>query len=62
MTVANAAARALERASLRAISRPREDTIEKLVSRLVAVFPKAQVKRGEELRRFDACLAGGRCG
>jgi len=50
MTVANAAARALERASLRAASRPREDTIDKLVTRLANVFPKAQVKRGEELR------------
>jgi hypothetical protein len=50
MPVANAAARALERASLRAASRPREDTIEKLVSRLVTVFSKAQVKRGEDVR------------
>jgi hypothetical protein len=50
MTVANAAARALERASLRAASRPREDTIDKLVTRLVTVFPKSPVKRGEELR------------
>jgi hypothetical protein len=50
MTVANAAARALERASLRAASRPREDSIEKLITRLVTVFPKAQVKRGVDLR------------
>ncbi len=50
MTVANAAARALERAALRAAPRPREDTIDRLVNRLVTLFPKAQVKRGEELR------------
>ena len=50
MTVANAAARALERASLRAASRPREDTIERLIARLGTVFPKAQVKRGEDVR------------
>jgi hypothetical protein len=50
MTVANAAARALERTSLRAAWRPREDTIEKLVNRLVTVFPKAQVTRDAELR------------
>jgi len=49
MTVANAAARALERASLRAAQRPETGDIERLVARLGALFPHAHLLRETEV-------------
>jgi len=50
MTVANAPVRAQERAMLRATSRPPQSSVERLVTRLRTVFPKAVVEREVELR------------
>lgn len=66
MTVANAAARTLERTMLRADQRAPEDVVEKLATRLVTLFPRAQVSRAVELRgasthpwRVDALVTTG---
>ena len=50
ITVANAAARALEWASLRAVHRPEAADVEKLVGRLGALFPRAELVRETEMR------------
>jgi hypothetical protein len=50
MTVANAAARAVERTLLRTGQRPEPATVERLVLRLTRLFPGANVTRAAELR------------
>jgi hypothetical protein len=50
MAVANAAGRALERTLSRARERADEISVERLVSRLGAVFPNAEIGRDEEVR------------
>ena len=50
MVVANASARALERTMLRAAPRPEEGSIDRLVTRLTTLFPKAEVVREVEVR------------
>ncbi len=50
MTVANAAVRALERASVRAAQRPDAAEVERLYTRLATIFPRAQVTREAEIR------------
>ena len=50
MTVANAAARAVERTLLRTGQRPEPATVDRLVLRLTRLFPRANVTRTAELR------------
>lgn len=66
MAVANAAARALERALIRSESRRQEIATDRLVARLRHVFPTAQISRDAELRgasthpwNFDALVRSG---
>ena len=54
MTVAHAATRAMERASLRTAQRPDTAEVEQLYTRLATIFPRAQVTREAEIRGASA--------